>query len=311
MDAVLILFLSVIVDVVLGEPPRVAHPVVWMGKVVSFLERDSTSQHPAIQFLYGTFMTMFTIALFALPVYYLLVYLKSVSFAAYIAAGTLLLKPAFSLRELRQAALVVKNLLTKDKLDEARHELRALVKRDTQSLPKPLLVSATVESVAENTSDSFVAPLFYFLLLGVPGAIGYRVVNTLDAMIGYHGKYEHLGKFAARLDDVLNLVPARLTALLLIAASFILKKNGRASWRIAFSEHAVTESPNAGWPIAAAAGALDVQLEKVGYYKLGVPNEPLVPETIDTSLGLAQTAMFSWTFICLMVSGVIELVIKA
>ncbi len=307
----LILLLSVVVDIALGEPPRQIHPVVWMGKVISFLEKSSPSQRPAIQFLYGMFITIFTIAIFAVPAYYLLAYLHNISPVAHIIVGALLLKSTFSLRELRRAALTVKRLLIEDKLDKARFELRTLVKRDTRGLAKPLLVSATIESVAENTSDSFVAPLFYFLLLGVPGAIGYRVVNTMDAMIGYHGKYEYLGKFACRLDDALNLVPARLTALLMVAASFILKKNGRASWRIAISEHARTESPNAGWPMAAVAGALDVQLEKVGYYKLGTANKPLEPATIDASLGLAQTAMFSWVFICLIITGVVKFVIKA
>ena len=132
-------------------------------------------------------------------------------------------------------------------------------------LPQPLLVSATVESVAENTSDSFVAPLFYFLLLGIPGAIAYRVVNTLDAMVGYHGEYEYLGKFASKLDDVLNFIPARLTALLLVVAAFLSKRSASASWRVALSDHSKTESPNAGWPMAAVAGALNVQLETVGH----------------------------------------------
>ena len=139
-----------------------------------------------------------------------------------------------------------------------------------------------MESVAESTCDSLVAPLFYFLLLGVPGAIGYRVVNTLDSMIGYHGKYEYLGKFAARLDDVLNFIPARLTALLLVLAAFVMKRNGRKAWQTALREHAKTESPNAGWPMAAMAGALDVRLEKVGHYQLGKENafwcqRPLIP----------------------------------
>jgi adenosylcobinamide-phosphate synthase len=215
-----------------------------------------------------------------------------------------LLKSTFSLRELRRAALGIKRLLMEDKLDEARFELRSLVSRDTRGLPKPLLVSATVESVAENTSDSFIAPLFYFLLLGVPGAIAYRVVNTLDAMVGYHREYEYLGKFASRLDDILNFIPARLTVLLLVLATFLSRRDGHKSWRVALREHAKTESPNAGWPMAAVAGALNVQLEKVGCYKLGKVNAPLVPETIDNSLKLAQIAMLVWVLICFTVGGV-------
>ncbi len=304
MDLLLILSLALVIDVAWGEPPRLIHPVVWMGKVASFLEKGNTSQRPLVQLIYGGGLVLITAALFVVPAYFVLIYLKSLSLAAYVIIGAVLLKTTFSLRELRQAALNVKRLLLEDKLDKARFELRSLVSRDTQALPKPLLVSAAVESVAENTSDSFIAPLFYFLLLGVPGAIAYRVVNTLDAMVGYHGKYEYLGKFASRLDDILNFVPARLTALLLILATFLSRRDGQKSWRIAFSEHAKTESPNAGWPMAAVAGALNVQLERTEHYKLGKVNKPLVPETISASLELTQIAALVWVLICFAAGGI-------
>lgn len=304
MEILLILFLAIIIDLVLGEPPRFIHPVVWMGKVISLLERGGRGHRPTVQFLYGLGMVLITLGLFTAPAYFLLLYLKSINLVAYVIVGAMVLKPTFSLRELRRATLGIKELLLKDKLDEARFELRSLVSRDTRELPKPLLVSATVESVAENTSDSFIAPLFYFLLLGVPGAIAYRVVNTLDAMVGYHGKYEYSGKFASRLDDMLNFIPARLTALLLVLATFLSRRDGQASWQVALSEHAKTESPNAGWPMAAIAGALNVQLEKVGHYKLGKVNALLAPESIDASLELVQIAMLVWVLICFTAGGI-------
>jgi len=303
-DILLIVFLALTFDLVFGEPLRTIHPVVWMGKITSLLERGNIGKSPVAQFWYGVGMVVVMVGLFTVPAYFILLYLKSFSFAVYVIVGAVLLKSTFALRELRRAALEIKRLLLEDKLDEARFELRSLVSRDTRELPKPLLVSATVESVAENTSDSFVAPLFYFLLLGVPGAIAYRVVNTLDSMIGYHREYEYLGKFASRLDDILNFIPARLTALLLILATFLSRRDGHKSWRIALREHAKTESPNAGWPIAAVAGALNVQLEKVGCYKLGKVNAPPVPETIDNSLKLVQIAMLVWVLICFAAGGV-------
>ena len=304
METSLILLLAIIIDLALGEPPRLIHPVVWMGKMASLLEKGNIIQSRAVQFLYGTGMVLIIMGVFITPAYFLLLYLKSASTAAYVIVGAVLLKTAFSLRELRQTALSIRRLLMEEKLDEACFELRSLVSRDTQGLPKPLLVSATVESVAESTNDSFIAPLFYFLLLGVPGAIAYRVVNTLDAMVGYHGKYEYLGKFASRLDDILNFIPARLTALLLVLAAFLSRRDGRASWRTALSEHAKTESPNAGWTISAVAGALNVQLEKVGHYKLGRASTPPVPETIGTSIKLMQTAMLFWILICFAAGGI-------
>ena len=310
MDIVFILLLALAMDLVLGEPHRAIHPVVWMGKAASFLERGSRGQSPVAQFLYGLAMVLVILILFVAPVYFMLPYLKGLNFVGYLIAGAVLLKTTFSLKELRRAALKVKRFLQEDKLDKARFELRSLVSRDTRELSKPLLVSAAVESVAEGACDSFIAPLFYFLLFGVPGAIGYRVVNTMDAMVGYHGKYEYLGKFASRLDDMLNFIPARLTALLLVLAAFMSRNNGRASWRVAVTGHSQTESPNAGWPIAAIAGALNVQLEKVEQYRLGEKNNPLAPESIDASLKLAETSMLVWVFICFM-AGVIYFVITA
>jgi len=304
MEMLFILLLALVLDLAFGELPNAIHPVAWVGKVASFLEKGSVSQSRVVQFVYGAGIVLFIIGLFTIPASFVLLWLQSFGSVAYVVVGAIILKFTFSLRELRQAAIRVKRLLLEDKLDEARFELRALVSRDTRNLTKPLIVSATVESVAENTSDSFVAPLFYFLLFGVPGAIVYRVVNTLDAMVGYHGKYEYLGKFASRLDDVLNFIPARLTSLLLILATFLSGRDGRSSWRVALMEHAATESPNAGWPMAAVAGALNVQLGKPGHYKLGKMNTHLVPETIDASLALVQIAVLIWVLLCLTGGGI-------
>jgi len=304
------LFVALAIDFTVGEPPNLVNPVAWMGKVTLLLERVNIGRSPLAQFVYGVVMDLLVIGLFTIPAYFILFYLESLSFAAYVVVGAVFLKCTFSLKKLRQVALYVKQLLLKEKLDEARFELRSLVSRNTQDLSNPLVVSATVESVAENTCDSFVAPLFYFLLFGVPGAIAYRVVNTLDAMIGYHGRYEYLGKFASKLDDVLNFIPARLTALLLVLATFLSRGETRTSWQIMLSDHFKTESPNAGWPMAAVAGALNVQLEKVGHYKLGKATTALKPEIIDAALWLTLKAMLLWVLICFIV-GVFRFVFTA
>jgi len=178
-DILLILALAVVIDLVVGELPRAMHPVAWLGKLTAFLVRGATGHSPRVQFVWGMVISLFLVGLFTAATYFILFYLRGVSFAAYVIVGAVLLKSAFSLRELRRAALTVKKLLVNGELDRARFELRSLVSRSTQDLPEPLLVSATVESVAENTSDSFVAPLFYYLLLGVPGAVAYRVSPVL------------------------------------------------------------------------------------------------------------------------------------
>jgi len=304
MEILLMLFLALVIDIILGEPPNFIHPVAWMGKSTIFLEKIGVGQPPLAQFIYGTVMALFLVGLFTTAAFLILFYLKNLSVIAYVVIGAMLLKSTFSLKGLRKAALRVKSALVKDRLDEARYELRSLVSRDTQHLSKPLLVSAAVESVAESSCDSFVAPLFYFLLFGVPGAIAYRMVNTLDSMVGYHEQYEYLGKFSSRLDDILNFIPARLTALILVLASIFSGRGVRGSWEVALNEHTKTESPNAGWTIAAMAGALNIRLKKTGQYKIGRPGSLLVPDTIDASLRLLAIAGLIWVTICFITGGI-------
>jgi adenosylcobinamide-phosphate synthase len=299
MEILALTALAVIIDMALGDPPNALHPVAWMGKVISLLEKGGLKLKPAGQFVYGAAMTLFVTALFVVPVYFIVLYVWRFNVIAGISVSALLFKSTFTITGLRRAALQIKSLLHDKKLDDTRFELRALVSRDTSKLSEPLLASAAVESVAEGTCDSLVAPMFYFLLLGVPGAIGYRVVNTLDAMIGYHGKYEYLGKFAARLDDVLNYIPARLAALLLILAAAF-QKSGRKAWRTARIEHIKTESPNAGWTIASMAGALDTRLEKVGHYTFQKNGAAPSTGTIDSAVRLFLTAASVWVVLCLL-----------
>jgi adenosylcobinamide-phosphate synthase len=148
--------------------------------------------------------------------------------------------------------------------------------------------------VAENTTDSFVAPWLYFAIFGLGGAVVYRTVNTLDAMIGYHGKYEYLGKASARLDDLLNLIPARIAALIIAAVSPLARENMKRSLKVLFKEGHHTESPNAGLTMAAMAGALGVKLEKAGHYVLGVWLRPPTPADITRSIRIMKwVAAFS------------------
>jgi adenosylcobinamide-phosphate synthase len=303
MEILYILALAFLLDFALGDPPNIIHPVAWMGKVISLTEKIGLKLHPAWQFIYGIIITLFTTALFSVLFYFLLNYLWDWNRIAYIIVGGILLKLMFSMRGLWQTARKIKLLLQEEKLEKTRFELRALVSRDTHDLDESLMASAATESIAEGICDSVIAPLFYFLLLGIPGAIGYRVVNTLDSMIGYHGKYEYLGKFGARFDDVLNFIPARLTALVICVAA-IFKKKARSAWRTALQEHAKTESPNAGWPMAAMAGSLGVRLEKPGYYILGEGNPTPSLETIRKALNVFFIALFIWTAICFITGGI-------
>jgi adenosylcobinamide-phosphate synthase len=304
MEIMIVLASAAVLDLALGDPPDAVHPVAWMGRLTSWLERGGLKPGPSGQFIYGAFMTLFTVALFTIPLYFLLFYLEQASTAAGIIVAAVFLKLTFSVRGMRQTALKIKRLLDDNKTEETRFELRALVSRDTQNLSEPMLASSAIESVAEGTCDSVVAPLFYFMLFGVPGALAYRAVNTLDSMIGYHGKYEYLGKFASILDDILNFIPARLAALLLVLAAYIKRRKGRRAWHKALWEHTETSSPNAGWPMAAMAGALSVRLEKPGQYVLGKDEPAPTPAAIHDSVRIFVIAALAWIMICLIAGGI-------
>ncbi|MFC2050494.1 cobalamin biosynthesis protein [Chloroflexota bacterium] len=300
MEIIVILLLALALDLAFGEMSNAWHPVAWLGKLISLETRLAPKTGKTRQLAYGVSMVLITLGLIVTAVYFLLAYLREVNPVVYIIVAGLLVKFTFSLRGLRQAVDAVRGLLAKDKLTQARISLKSLVSRDTDELNKGQLISAAVESAAENICDSFVAPLFYFLLFGVPGAIAYRVINTFDAMMGYHGHWEYLGKFAARLDDVVNFIPARITALIIVLSSPICRKNMSRAWHIMIRDHKKTESPNAGWTMGAIAGALGVQLEKAGHYKLGDNHFPLSLDTIDASRQIILVAAIIWCSISIL-----------
>jgi len=243
---------------------------------------------------------LITLGLIVTVVFFLLAYLGKFNFIAYAIVAGLLLKFSFSLRGLSQAIDTVRKFIAGNNLTQARLSLQSLVSRNTAELNKTQVISATVESAAENICDGFVAPLFYFFLFGVPGAIAYRIINTYDSMVGYHGQWEYLGKFAARLDDVLNFIPARITALIIVVASLICQKNASQAWHIMIRDHKKTESPNAGWTMSAIAGALEVRLEKTDHYRLGDNHYSLSLGKINASRQIIIVTAIIWCLISIL-----------
>jgi len=275
-------------DLALGEPPNAIHPVVGIGKMIGFLERIAPKANRVAQFLYGLFVALLLPATLATGAYFLAQWLKELWVPAYIVVVAILLKVCFSVRGLQTSANDVRLRLEKNDSSGASRNLISLVSRDTTQLTPEQAASAAIESVAENTTDSFVAPWLYFAIFGLPGAVAYRVVNTLDAMIGYHGKYEYLGKASARLDDLLNLIPSRLSALTIAAVSPLARDNMKRSLKVLFKEGHHTESPNAGLTMAAMAGALGVKLEKAEHYVLGIGLKPPMPDDITRSIRIMK-----------------------
>ncbi len=291
---------------VLGEPPAAWHPVVWYGKLIRRLERAAPQGHVP-QVLYGVVMLALAAPAAFLPAALVHLLAKRAQVEAirrdatcsglilYALMEGLGLKPCFALRMLAEAGRSVRQALEQGDLPAARHALQSLVSRERSQLTAELAGAAAIESLAENLSDSIVAPLFYYTLFGLPGAAAYRLFNTFDSMVGYHGQYEYLGKAAAQLDDVLNALPARLTALCIIALAPLFGGNRLKAWQIWQRDARRTASPNAGHPMAAAAGALGLQLEKVGHYRLGDNDKAI------TASSVRQAEQMVWSIGCVVV----------
>ena len=193
-----VLLLALVLDIALPEPPNVFHPVAWMGKVISWMERLAAGLGNTMSFLVGVFMAVSVPVLFGGAAWLAAIGLREIGDIPYLIGCAILLKTTFAVRGLGRAARDTQRSIESADISDARQSLRSLVSRDAAELSEPLVAAAAIESVAENTTDSFIAPWFAFALLGLPGAFAYRAVNTLDSMIGYRGKYEYLGKASAR-----------------------------------------------------------------------------------------------------------------
>ncbi len=252
---------SVGLDWLIGDPRWLPHPVVGMGRIIAWWEKKLWSPHPRVAFASGLLLTAgLVVGVFAIA-WFLLMHL-AVAWAP-LAWGTAVLLGAQALaaRDLTAEARSVVRRVEENDLPGARRRLSRIVGRDTADLSREEILRATTESVAESACDGVIAPLVYLMLGGVPLAMAYKAANTLDSMIGHRTpRHEYFGKCAARLDDLLNFVPARLTAFLLAAAGFFLRLDAANALRVAIQQGCRHASLNAGYPEAAAAGALAVRL---------------------------------------------------
>ena len=263
------LALAIFLDLIAGDPQWSFHPIRIIGKLITCLEKclknlfqNIISEKTAgvllcvlvITIVYsGTFSIVYGAyrvnTYFGLLIYILLVYFT------------------ISLKALGKAALAIKSFLVNGNEEGARNHLSLIVGRDTARLNREEIVRATVETVAENTSDGIVAPLFYVLLGGVPLGMTYKAINTLDSMVGYKNEqYLQFGWASARCDDLANYVPARFTGLLLFVSAVLLQKDWKNAWRTMVRDARKHASPNSGYPESAVAGALNLRLGGANYY---------------------------------------------
>lgn len=268
------ILLAYLVDLMVGDPVGLPHPVVGMGCLISWGERllYPWGKTPRGARLAGVLLTAGVISITYLGSYGLLWILGAFHTALASIMGIWLISTTISARGLAREAGKIKSLLQQDDLEGARGAVGQIVGRDTASLDREELLRATIETVAENMVDGVVAPLFYGFLGGAPLAMAYRAANTLDSMVGYKNpRYLHFGWAAARFDDLVNYLPARLTGLLLPIAAWSLNLDGKGAWQAILTDARSHPSPNSGISEAGAAGALGIQLGGLNYYN-GIPS---------------------------------------
>ncbi|MDF1534366.1 MAG: cobalamin biosynthesis protein [Methanosarcinaceae archaeon] len=300
-DMVSILLLAAVFDIIIGEPPSALHPVVWIGKVIGMLKKAAPTGHRKA---YGIFLATATIV-FASAIGYLVLVISMhpaiPQTLGYLIAAYFL-KSTFAIRSLIAPAQDIHDDVVNNKLESARAKLPIYVSRDPSKLSTENMSSAVIESMAENFVDGILSPIFYYVLLGPLGLVGayaYKAVNTLDSMVGYKDDtHIELGYFSAKLDDVLNWVPARISVLFIATAALfagISADGGRMrvfvnSIKSAKLEGQNTPSPNSGYPMAAASGALGIRLEKPNTYVLGDDLKQPKPKDIKRASQLIATA---------------------
>jgi adenosylcobinamide-phosphate synthase len=298
--AVVVLVLAIVLDLFLGDPSpnnpeKTAfklHPAVLMGKLTRVLEPHLKSPDPKVAKLYGAVLALTVIAVFTIPVYFGLWAIYTLfTVLVYAFFAVILLKFTICIKlETDWAKAAAKAIQSEDMVEAKKYS--HFSRRDSKDLSGPQISSAVIESMAENLIDFKLSPILSYALFGVTGAIAFKAVNTLDGMVGFKTEeHLHTGWFSANLDTVINYIPARFTAVLIILAAAILGKNYKNAWAIAKRDHARTPSRNHGWPMAAMAGALRVQLEKPGQYILGEPDEPLTPDKILLALKIRDMAL--------------------
>lgn len=289
--------LALLIDRWWGEPPARLHPVVWMGNYLKYAAKGLPDRGRAMAFILGAAYWLAGAALVAAAYAYAGILLARLPLWLDLVLTAVLLKPLLALRMLLGEVAAVEQALTQN-VESGRARLALIVSRDTAQLDSSEVRESALESLAENLSDSVIAPLFWFAVFGLPGAAVYRFANTADAMWGYRGRWEWAGKFAARADDLLNLLPARITAVGLVLAG----SNRLALLRRLPQEAARTTSPNSGWPMGALALSLNVRLRKPRVYALNANGS--APSAQDTATGLRRAETTAWILAILLAIGV-------
>lgn len=301
--------LAFILDMILGDPRSNLHPVVLIGRVISFFEAVfyKDTDNDTKKLWYGGITVGFILLTIYIITSLILWLAGLINEWVYYLVEVVLVYVTISPRSLGGAGFEITRLLKQGFIDDARKRVSWIVGRDTEHLDESEITRATVETVAENTVDGIVAPLFFFLIVGPIGSILYRTANTMDSMMGYkNDKYMYFGRVAARLDDILNWIPARITFLLFVITAFIMRFDAPEALRIGLRDAWKHPSPNGGYAEAPVAGALHIRLGGFNQYfnkrtfreYMGDPKETMNRLHITRTIYM----MYGATFLAILIS---------
>ena len=297
------LVIGLIVDFLMNDPPNRYHPVAWLGKLIEFFipKLKDNNRSARKEKLKGIVFAIGLVVICALAIHLTLsASLRVLEGLILILGSVLFLNVAVSVKGMEKHIDEIVFELRVNNLQRARQKLSMIVRRDTVQLDERHILSAMIECIGESTVDGIISPLFYYAFFGPAGAVAYRVINTLDSMMGYPDKYyRDIGWMSAKLDTYANCIPSRITAILIVLSAKIIGSDWKNSLRIIERDHDNTLSYNAGYPMASMAGALRIRLEKIGQYSLGDEYEST---TVDKCLTALVLMKLTAILFCIIVS---------
>jgi len=293
-ESILVVFFALVLDFAVGDPRNKFHPTAWIGSLIAKLAPHTKHSSENLEKLGGIFIILISSGIVVSLLIFLNIGIKLITIdymyiIISIIVGGILLKTTIAIKGMERHALAVVTALEQNNISSARDNLSMIVKRNTTNLDKNHVFSGVLESISENTVDGITGPLFYFAIFGLPGAFVYRVINTADSMIGYKTDiFKNVGWFGANCDKILNYIPSRLTGFIMILSAMILGNNWRKSYEIMIRDGRKTKSPNAGYPMAAIAGALGAKFEKIDHYSLGDGNISFTKDHVKSAISIMK-----------------------
>ena len=294
LESIVIIGFAILLDLIFGDPKNRYHPTAWIGMLIGTITTRMKNENYTVEKVGGIFIVLIPVCISVIILSGLnfsidLISVESLSILISIISGVVLFKMTIAIKGMERHALAVLDSIQKNDLTQARTNLSMIVKRNTKNLDKNHILSGTLESLSENIVDGITGPMFYFAIFGLPGAFVYRIVNTVDSMVGYKTQmFKNLGWFGANFDNVLNYIPSRLTGLTIVLGSMLLGHDWKNCYEIFKRDGKKTDSPNAGYPMAAFAGALGTKFEKLEHYSLGSGEYEITSQKVKDAISLMK-----------------------